>query len=78
MIKLTRHHLQQIASVFSATNINRPETDDRRTDLRTLYNGIRSHVFDAGATLVDKALLEDTSAPPPIDYEPGREHKPQS
>lgn len=73
MTGLTSDHLLQIASIFSATNSNRPETDDRRTKLQTLYGGIGGHVFDASTILAgannerDQALPEDTSAPPPID-----------
>lgn len=73
MTGLMHNHLQQIASIFSATNANRPATDDRRTNLQTLYIGIGGHVFNASSTLAednnegDKALPEDTSATPPFD-----------
>ncbi|PON28498.1 hypothetical protein TGAM01_v202345 [Trichoderma gamsii] len=80
--KSTRDHLFQIASIFSASNTKRPATDHRRIDLQSLYGGIGGHVFDASTTLAggnndgDQALPKDTSAPPPIDYEPTRESKP--
>lgn len=73
MTRLAPHHLLQIASIFSATNANRPATDDRRTKLQTLYSGIGGHVFDASTIPAgannerDQALPEDTSAPPPFD-----------
>lgn len=82
MSKLTRDHLFQITSIFSASNTKRPETDHRRIDLQSLYGGIGGHVFDTSTILAgannkrDQALPEDTAAPPPIDYEPSREHKP--
>lgn len=71
MSKFTRHHLQQIASIFSAANTGRLETDDRRTNLQTLYVGIGGHVFDTSTTLADDASSEDTSPPPPIDCKHG-------
>lgn len=77
MSKLLRSHLSQIASVFSASNTKRPETDHRRIDLQSLYNGVGGHVFDTSATLAganderDQALPEDTPAPPPIDCKHG-------
>ncbi|KAK1248899.1 hypothetical protein MKX08_007119 [Trichoderma sp. CBMAI-0020] len=74
--KFTRHHLQQIASIFSVANTSRPGTDDRRTNLQTLYIGVGGHVFDTSMPLVDNASSKDTSAPPSIDYEPYRERKP--
>ncbi|KAL7920761.1 hypothetical protein ACQKWADRAFT_314482 [Trichoderma austrokoningii] len=73
--------LLQTASIFSSANYKRLETDDRRVDLQSLYNGIGGHVFDTSTTPAgaknegDQAFPEDTSAPPPIDYEPSREHK---
>lgn len=78
--KLTRDHLLQIVSIFSAPNTKRPETDHRRIDLQSLYGGIGGHVFNASTTAAranneeDQALPEDTSAPPPID----REHSTKS
>ncbi|KAL6890408.1 hypothetical protein GGI43DRAFT_387611 [Trichoderma evansii] len=81
MTGLTCDHLLQIASIFSAANPDRPETDDRRTNLQTLYGGIGGHVFSAGITLAeandegDKVLPEDISAPPPFDHESDSEHK---
>lgn len=71
MSKFTRHHLQQIASIFSAANTSRLDTDDRRTNLQTLYVGIGGHVFDTSTTLEDDASPEDTSPPPPIDCKHG-------
>jgi hypothetical protein len=67
MKKITRHHLHQIASIFSATNTNRPNTDDRRTNLQTLYIGVGGLVLDKDTVLVDNISPENTSAPPPID-----------
>lgn len=82
MTGLMSDHLLRIASIFSAANANRPATDDRRTKLQTLYGGVGGHIFDTSTILAgannkrDQALPEDTAAPPPIDYEPSREHKP--
>lgn len=73
MSKSTRDHLFQVASIFSASNTKRPETDHRRIDLQSLYGGIGGHVFDASTIVAgannerDQALPEDTSAPPPFD-----------
>lgn len=71
MSKFTRHHLQQITSIFSAANTTRLGTDGRRTNLQTLYIGIGGHVFDTSMTLADNASPKDTSAPPPFDCKHG-------
>ncbi|KAL7971505.1 hypothetical protein HDV63DRAFT_327206 [Trichoderma sp. SZMC 28014] len=83
MSKATRDHLFQIASIFSASNTKRPETDHRRIVLQSLYSGIGGHIFDTsttpagGSNEADQALPEDTSAPPPFDIPdgPSRKHK---
>ncbi|EHK44459.1 hypothetical protein TRIATDRAFT_94626, partial [Trichoderma atroviride IMI 206040] len=82
MTGLTHYHLRQIASTFSSPQTRRLETDDSRVDLQSLYSGIGGHVFNTGTIFAggnnkrDQGLPEDTSPPPPIEYEPCREHKP--